>query len=59
MEEGRSVFKILADKLAGKRLLERPTLRWEDNSRMDLKEITINARNLVDSAQENNIRIQY
>ena len=44
MEEGRSDFKILTGKPAGKRLLGRPSLRWEDNSRMDLKEIGIRRR---------------
>ena len=43
MEESRSAFKILTGK---------PTGRWEDNIRMDLKEIGINARNLVDSAYD-------
>ena len=36
----------------GKRPLGRPRLRWEDNIRMDLKEIDINTRNWVDSAQD-------
>ena len=35
-----------------KRPLERPTRRWEDNIRMDLKEIGINARIWVDFAQD-------
>ena len=39
MEEGRSAFKILTGKPKGKRLLRRPRCRWEDNIRMDLKEI--------------------
>ena len=30
----------------------RPRRRWEDNIRMDIKEIGINTRNLVDSAQD-------
>ena len=30
----------------------RPWCRWEDNIRMDLKEIGINTRNWVDSAQD-------
>ena len=30
----------------------RPTRRWEDNIRMDLEEIGINAKNWVDSAQD-------
>ena len=45
MEEGRSAFKILTGKPTGKRPLGRPRRRWEDNSRMDLEEIGINARN--------------
>ena len=32
--------------------LGRPTRRWDDNIRMDLKEIGINMRNWVDSAQD-------
>ena len=37
MEEGRSAFKILTDRPAGKRPLGRPRRRWEDNIRMALK----------------------
>ena len=37
MEEGRSVFKILADKSTGKRHLERPRRRWEDIIKWFLK----------------------
>ena len=43
--EGRSTFKILTGKPTGKRPLGRPTRRWEDNIRMDLEEIGINAGN--------------
>ena len=35
-EEGRSTFKILTGKCTGKRPLEIPRLRWEDNIGMDL-----------------------
>ena len=52
MEEGRSAFKILTGKPTGKRRLGRPSPRWEDNMRMDLEEISINAGNWVDSAQD-------
>ena len=45
MEEGRSVFKILTGKPTGKRPLRRPRRRWEDNIRMDLEDIGINAGN--------------
>jgi hypothetical protein len=47
MEEG-----ILKGTPAGKRPLGRPKHRWEDNIRMDLKEIGINMRKWVDSAQD-------
>ena len=43
--EGRSAFKILTGKPTGQRPLGRPRRRWEDNIRMDLKEIGINTRN--------------
>ena len=52
MEESRSAFKILTSTSTGKRLLGRARHRWEDNIRMDLKEIDINTRNWVDSAQD-------
>ena len=47
MEEGRSAFKMLTGTPAGKRPLGRPIRRWEDNIRMDLKEIGIITRNWV------------
>ena len=54
MEEGRSAFKILTGIPIGKRPLVRPRRRWEDNIRMYLEEIGINAGNWVDSAQDIN-----
>ena len=51
-EEDRSVFKTLKGTTTRKRPLGRPTHRWEDNIRMDLKEICINTRNWVDSSQD-------
>ena len=54
MEEGRSSFKTLTGKPTGKRPLGRPRRRWEDNIRMELEEIGINAGNLVDSGQDRN-----
>ena len=52
IEEGRSAFKILTGKSTGKRPLGRPRHKWEDNIRMDLEEVGINAGNLADSAQD-------
>ena len=54
MEEGRSAFKILTGKPTGEKPLGRPRRRWEDNIRMDLEEICINAGNWVDLAQDRN-----
>ena len=42
----------LSDTPTGKRSLGRPRRRREDNIRMDLEEIGINAGNWVDSAQD-------
>ena len=39
MEEGRIAFKFLIGKPAGKSLLGRPGHRWEQNVRMNLKEL--------------------
>ena len=52
--DGRSDFKILTGKPTGKRPLGRPRHRWEDNIRIDLEEIVINAGNWVDSSQDRN-----
>ena len=53
MESG-SAFKILTGKPTGKRPLGRLRRRWEDNIRMYLVDIYINAGNWVDSAQDSN-----
>ena len=45
MEEGKRALKILTGTPIGKRPLGRPRYRWEDNIRMDLKEIGISAGN--------------
>ena len=52
MEESRSAFKILTGKPTGKKPLGMPRRRLEDNIRMDLEEIGINAGNWVNSAQD-------
>ena len=51
MEEGRSAFKILIGTPTGKIRLGRPRRRREDNFKMGLKEIGIDTRNWVHSAQ--------
>ena len=52
MEEGRSTFKILTGKPAGKRPLGSPRRRCLKNIRIDLEEKCISTRNWVDSAQD-------
>ena len=52
MEEGRSGFKILSGTNTGKRRLGRSRRRWEENIRMDLKEIVIKTRNWDNSPQD-------
>ena len=39
MEEGRDVHEVLVGKPEGKRPLDRPRRRWEDNIKMDLQEV--------------------
>ena len=51
MEGGRSAFKMLTGKPTTKTLLGRPWFRWKDNIRIIIKEILVNMRNCVDSAQ--------
>ena len=48
---GRRALNILTVTSTGKRRFEMPRRRWEDNIRMDLKELGINTRNWVHSAQ--------
>ena len=52
MEEGRRAFKTLKGKPTRKRPLGRPRLRWEDNIRINLKEIGVNTRDWIDSAED-------
>jgi hypothetical protein len=38
MGEGRCVYRVLVGRPEGKRLLERPRCRWEDNIKMGLRD---------------------
>ena len=53
MEED-STFKIFTGKPTGRKPLGRPSFRWEDSIKRDLKEIYIDTRNWVDSAKDRN-----
>jgi hypothetical protein len=39
MGEGRGVYRVLVGKPEGKKLLGCPRKRWEDNIKMDLREV--------------------
>ena len=39
MEEGRGVYRVLVGKPEGKRPMGRPRRRWDDNIKMDLREV--------------------
>jgi hypothetical protein len=49
--EGRGVYRVLGGKPEGKRPLGRPRRRWEDNIKMDLREIRIDGANWIRLAQ--------
>ena len=51
MGEGRGDFKMLTDKPIGNRPIEKPRCRWENNIGVNLKEIAVNTKNWIDSAQ--------
>jgi hypothetical protein len=38
-EEEKGVYRVLVGKAEGKRRLDRPRRRWEDNIRIDLQEV--------------------
>jgi len=51
MGEGRGVCRVLWGKPEGKRPLERPRPRWEDNIKMDLQEIGCGGMDWIDLAE--------
>jgi hypothetical protein len=56
MGEGRGVYRVLVGRPEGKRPLERPKRRWEDNIKMDLRETGIDGANWIQLTQD---RIQW
>jgi hypothetical protein len=47
MGEGTGVYRVLVGRPKEKRPLSRPRHRWEDNIKMDLREIGINGANWI------------
>jgi hypothetical protein len=56
MGEGIGVYRVLVGRTKGKRPLERHKRRWEDNIKMDLREIGIDGANWIRLAQD---RVQW
>jgi hypothetical protein len=56
MGEGRGFYRVLVGIPEGKRPLGRPRRRWEDNNKMDLREIGIDGANWFQLAQD---RVQW
>jgi hypothetical protein len=52
MGEGRGVYRVLVGRPEGKRPLGRPRRRWEDNIKMDLREIGFDGPNWNQLAQD-------
>jgi hypothetical protein len=56
MGEGRGVYRVLVRKPEDNRPLGRPRRRWEDNNKMDLREIGIDGANWIRLVQD---RVQW
>jgi len=52
MEEGSGVYRVLVGKPEGRRPLGRPRRRWEDNIKMDLREVGCGCVNWMELAQD-------
>jgi hypothetical protein len=50
--EGKGFYRALVGKTEGKRPPERPRRRWEDNIKVDLREIEIDGANWIRLAQD-------
>jgi hypothetical protein len=48
--EGRGVYRVLVGRPEGERPLGRPRSRWEDNIKMNLREIGIDVANRIQLA---------
>jgi hypothetical protein len=56
MGEGRGVYRVLVGRPEGKRPLGRPRRRWEDNIKMDLREVGIDGTNWIQLSHD---RVQW
>jgi hypothetical protein len=56
MGEGRGVYRVVVGRPEGNGPLGRPRRRWEDNIKMDFREIVISGANWIRLAQD---RVQW
>jgi hypothetical protein len=54
--EERGVYRVLVGRPKGKRQVGRPKHRWEDNIKLDLREIGLDEANWIQLAQD---RVQW
>jgi hypothetical protein len=54
MGEGKGVYKVLVEKIEGKRPLGRPRRRWEDNIKADLQEVGCGGMDWIEMAKDRN-----
>ena len=52
MEQSRNAYRVLVGKREGKRLLGRPRRRWEDNIKMNLREVGCDPGDWIDLAED-------
>ena len=52
MGDKRGVYKVLVGQREGKRPLGRPRIRWEDNFKMDLQEVSCGGMDWIELAQD-------
>ena len=52
MEKSRNAYRLLVGKPEGKRSLRRRRRRWEDNIKMDLREVGCDLGDWIDLAED-------
>ena len=52
MEVRRGAYRVLVGKPEGRRPLGRPRLGWEDNIKIDLRELSLEVMDWIDVAQD-------
>ncbi|KAJ4443441.1 hypothetical protein ANN_05110 [Periplaneta americana] len=59
MGESRNAYRVLVGRPEGKRPLGRPRRRWEDNIKMDLREVGYDDRDWINLAQDRDRWLAY